>query len=78
MSDCCERWKEHCKNALGVGSNKGTNKLYQTMRSEGLHNFTFEILEECKQEYLNEKEKYYIDLYDSYNFGLNSNKGIGK
>lgn len=40
---------------------------------------TFEIIEECicgkNKELINEREKYWIDFYDSFNFGLNSNKG---
>lgn len=76
--DCCDRWKQHCKNALGVGTvSSSTNKLYQSMKEDGLNNFTFEIIEECEPKLLDEKEKYYINLYDSYNFGLNGNKGNG-
>ena len=30
------------------------------------------------KEKLNEREKYFIDLYDSYNYGYNSNKGVSK
>lgn len=75
--DCCERWKQHCKNALNVGTTSTNNKLYNTIKEEGLNNFTFEIIEECKPEELDEKEKFYISLYDSYNFGLNGTKGNG-
>lgn len=73
--DVCDRWKQHCKNALGVGTATSENKLYKAMREDGLYNFTFELIESCPQAQLNEKEKFYIDLYDSYNFGLNSTKG---
>ena len=77
--DCCDRWKQHCKNALGVGTSATTNnKLYQTIKKEGLNNFTFEILEECEAKYLDEKESYYISLYDSYNFGMNGTRGNNK
>jgi hypothetical protein len=48
------------------------------MQEYGLWSFSWELLEECPRGQLNEKEKYYIELYDSYNFGYNSNKGIGK
>lgn len=73
--DIVERWKQHCKNALGVGTSSATNKLYSSMKKYGLYNFTFEMLEECKSNELDEKEKFYISLYDTYNFGLNSTKG---
>ena len=73
--DCCDRWKQHCKNALGVGNIVNGNKLYEAMKKEGLYNFTFEILEECDKSILDEKEKYYIKLYQAYDFGLNGNRG---
>jgi hypothetical protein len=45
------------------------------MREEGLSNFTFELLEECTPAELDEKEKFYISLYSSYDLGLNSTRG---
>lgn len=75
--DIDKRWKEHCKFGLGIDTPPG-NKLYKAISEYGLQNFSFEMLEECKKEQLNQKQKFYIDLYDSYNFGYNSNKGIGK
>lgn len=48
------------------------------MLEEGVENFTFEILEKCSPSELNEREKFYIDLYRTYDFGLNGNKGISK
>ena len=72
-----ERFREHMKCGLGIDT-PANNKLYQAMRKEGLENFTFELLESCKSIYLDEKENFYIKLYDSYNYGYNSNKGIKK
>ena len=37
------------------------------MRKYGIENFTFEIIEECSQEQLNEREIYWISYYDSFN-----------
>lgn len=54
------------------------NKLYKAMQADGIWNFSWELLEACPQSELNEKEKFYINLYQSYNFGYNSNSGIGK
>lgn len=70
------RWAEHMKCGLGIDTPVG-NKLYQAMRAIGPENFTFELLEECPAAQLNEKEKFYIDLYQSCTWGYNSNKGIG-
>ena len=43
------------------------------MQENGLENFSFELLEECLPEELNEKEKFYINLYQTNDFGYNSN-----
>ena len=72
--DISKRWKEHAKCGLGIDASP-TNKLYKAMVEDGLWNFTFELLEECPRAELNEKERFYIDLYKSNNFGYNSTKG---
>ena len=46
------------------------------MAADGIDSFTFELLETCEKEQLNEKEQYYIDLYNSVAFGYNSQSGI--
>lgn len=74
-ADVATRWKQHAKCGLGIDTPAG-NKLYQAMQDYGIWNFSWELLEECSREDLNEKEKYYINLYDSYSYGYNSNKGI--
>lgn len=73
--DLARRWKDHAKCGLGIDTPQ-KNKLYQAMIEDGLWNFSFEILEECSREQLNEKEHYYIQLYQSNEFGYNSNVGI--
>lgn len=75
--DIYKRWCQHCKCGLGIDTPAG-NKLYKAIQETGLENFSFQLLEKCNNSELNEKEKYYIDLYDSCNFGYNSNKGINK
>lgn len=45
------------------------------MRLYGIENFDFEIIEECPIEELDEKEIYYIKLFDSYNTGYNNTYG---
>ena len=69
-----ERWAEHAICGLGIDTPAG-NKLYKAIQEFGLWNFSFEVLEECPREQLNEKEKYYIDLYSSYDYGYNSTRG---
>ena len=69
-----DRFVEHAKCGLGIDTPAG-NKLYKAIQEFGLWNFSFEVLEECPREQLNEKEKYYIDLYSSYDYGYNSTRG---
>ena len=73
--DIYKRWNEHCKCGLGIDTPPG-NKLYKAIQEYGLENFTFELLTECSASELNEKEKYFIELYQSNTFGYNGNKGV--
>ena len=72
-----DRWKQHCKCGLGIEAS-ATNTLYNSMQKDGVWNFTFELLEQCPKELLNEKEKFWIQMYQSNNFGYNATKGIVK
>ena len=76
-NDIYRRWSDHCKCGLGIDTPPG-NKLYKSMQEYGLENFTFELVEECSQSELNEKEKYFIELYQADTFGYNGNKGVTK
>lgn len=71
--DVAKRWKDHAKAGLDIDRPMG-NKLYQAMIVDGLWNFSWELLEQCPREDLDEKEKFYIDLYQSREFGYNGNK----
>ena len=72
--DLKKRWYEHCKCGVGIDT-PNNNKLYEAMRRYGLENFSFEVLEECDPEDLNEKERFYISVYNSVDFGYNGNVG---
>ena len=41
------------------------------LHTKGIDSFSFEVLEECPIEKLDEKEKFWIEYYDSYNNGYN-------
>ena len=72
--DLASRWKDHAKCGLRIDTPAG-NELYKSMQEYGIWNFSWEVLEEVPPAQLNEKEAYYIDLYDSKNFGFNKTKG---
>lgn len=72
-----DRWKQHCKCGLGIEAS-ATNVLYNSMQRDKIWNFSFELLEECPKESLNEKERFWINMYQSNIYGLNTLKGINK
>lgn len=74
-TDYYKRMADHCKAGLGIDTPQG-NKLYAAMLEEGLENFTFELLEECTEDELDKKEKFYIEVYNSVEFGYNGNRGV--
>ena len=74
--DVRKRWIDHCKAGIGAVEVSASNKLYAAFRETGLENFTFELLEECERSELNDKERYYINLYSSDTLGYNSNAGV--
>lgn len=50
--------------------------FYRAIRKYGLEQFDFEVLEECPEEELNEREKHYIELYNTlYPGGYNLTEG---
>lgn len=71
-----QRWIDHCKAGIGAVESSVSNKLYAAMKQDGIENFAFELLEECDKDQLNEKERYYINLYNSDTLGYNSNSGV--
>lgn len=72
--DIKKRLTQHMKAGLGIDC-PASNKLYEAMREDGLENFLFEVLEKCEPECLNEKESYYIEVYNSVNWGYNTIAG---
>lgn len=75
--DVAKRWKDHAKCGLGIDT-PATNKLYKAMKEYGLYNFSWELIERCSKENLNEKEKAFIEIYSSKDYGYNSTAGNKK
>ena len=68
-----ERFYQHCATKcsqaiLNMVIHKAINKY-------GKSNFTIEVIEEVESTNLNDRERYWIRYYDSYNNGYNSTKG---
>lgn len=67
------RWKAHCRNKCS--RNEMNMHIKRAILKYGKQNFSITELERCKVTELDEKEIYYIKLYNSYIEGYNSTKG---
>jgi group I intron endonuclease len=66
------RWKGHKKD---LRNNYHCNKHLQSAWDKyGEENFKFEIIEECEEDNLTEREQYWIDFYGGLNSSNNYNK----
>lgn len=75
-TDIKERWASHKR--IIFENNKESNikknyPLYLAFKKYGIENFSFEILEECESSFLNEREIFYIQKYNSFIDSPNSN-----
>ena len=69
-----ERWKNHIRTVLGLDG-AAHSSLHTHMEKNGIWNYTFDIVEEVDKDKLSEREKFYIDFYDTVNYGLNQKRG---
>ena len=67
-----KRYQDHINEAQ---QNRRNSKWYQALREQGIDNFEYTILEECKPAELNQREIYWINYYNSYHNGYNSTPG---
>ena len=76
QSICIEkRWKAHRIASTNPNDEQYNAPLYQAFRKYGIENFTWEVLEETTDDLLDEKEIYYINLYNSFKEGYNQTPG---
>lgn len=73
--DVRKRWNRHRTAPFNENDVAYDYPLYRAIRKYGLENFSFEILEECDTQNLNEREKFYINKYDTYFHGYNQTLG---
>lgn len=67
------RWQNHCKTAIGLDGIART-KIHSAMKEYGIDNFSFEVLEKCTKENYSEREKYWINFYETNVYGYNIQK----
>lgn len=66
-----ERYYQHISDA----KNRAKYPIDLAIQKYGIDNFSFEILEECSTDLLDEREIYWISFFDSYNCGYNATPG---
>lgn len=69
-----DRWVQHTKSAFHCGT-ISHSILHTTIEKDGIENFTWELLEEVPKDKLGDREKYWIEFYDSKRYGLNEKAG---
>lgn len=71
--------KTRIKQHIDCSNNKNyagyNSKFYRALRKYGVENFNITIIETCKESELDDREIYWIEYYDSYKSGYNSNRG---
>lgn len=73
-TDIKARWQQHARSAFHCGT-ISHSILHTTIERDGIDQFTWELLEEVPKDKLRERERYWIEFYDSKNFGLNMREG---
>ena len=73
-TDVKSRWQQHCKSAFNCGT-IAHSLLHTKMKQHGIENFTFELVEQVPKEQLSEREKFYINFYQTKETGLNERNG---
>lgn len=73
--DINKRWRRHRETYTDITSREYEYPVYRAMRKYGIENFSFEIVEECLREELNEKERFYIEKYNAFFGGYNQTLG---
>lgn len=68
-----KRWSEHCNDYKKERCEK--RPLYAAMNKYGIDNFYIEEVEECDENILSEREKYWIEYYGSFKNGYNATIG---
>ena len=72
MKKPADRWQCH-KHRAELPEFK--THLYNAMRKYGVENFSFEIIEECCNDILDDRERFWIQHYKSYTDGYNETLG---
>lgn len=70
-----KRWGAEKRVAFNEADPRYYYPISRALRKYGIENFSFEIIEECAEEQLNERERYWVAYYDSFYNGYNQTLG---
>ena len=73
LSTTDKRWKQHCIDSKKRRYEK--RPLYSAMNKYGIDCFLIETIEECDENVLSQREKYWIEYYGSFKNGYNATIG---
>lgn len=71
--DIEKRWVEH--KSIYNHPRCSNYHIYKAFRKYGIENFSFSVIEECEQSLLNDREKFWIQHYNSFEHGYNMTIG---
>lgn len=63
--DIDRRWYDHKYKAFNKNDISYNSAIHSAMRKYGLENFTLSVIEECQEEDLDKKERYWINQLNS-------------
>ena len=69
------RFANHKSESFNEKSNAYDTALHRAIRKYGVENFAFDVVEECQQDALQEREIYWIKYYNSFGNGYNMTSG---
>ena len=75
--DIEDRWLKHKTSAFDSNRKEYEYPIYRAIRKYGIDNFSFDVVEKCEEDDLNQLEIYYIDYFQShfYKNGYNLTNG---
>ena len=73
--DIEHRWYQHKTRYKNSNDKEYEKALYRAFRKYGLDNFIFEVIEQCEENELKEKEIKWIAFYNTYADGYNETPG---
>lgn len=74
-TDIEKRWVKHKSSSQNQLDHSYNTPLYRSFRKYGISQFSFSVIEECKVSELNNRERYWINYYDSFFNGYNLTLG---